>query len=176
MTEFAKLGTDFNRMMGRNKLRFFNVLLSRAFAGIFLYRLERSLFHVFGSYYKYIRIPLLPVFNLIQSYSNCELHYQANIGKGIRILHPSLGVVVNGLFTIGDYPIFTGGNCIGIRASEKEQTFLIGDCLEMGANSSIVGPLTLGNHITIGAGACVVKSFEEHKIVLAGVPAKIIKN
>jgi serine acetyltransferase len=174
--ELTKLGADFRRLMGRSRLRFINVLLSRSFVGILLYRVERSLYLVLGKNYKFIRILLLPVFNLWRAYSNCELHYRASIGKGILILHPSLGVVVNGQCVIGDYPIFVGGNCIGVGKAANEIQFIIGNRLEMGANSSIIGPLFLADRVTIGAGACVVKSHKENGIVLAGVPAKIIKN
>jgi serine O-acetyltransferase len=41
----------------------------------------------------------------------------------------------------------------------------------LGANATIIGPLVLGNNISIGASACVVKSYLEDNIILIGVPA-----
>jgi len=39
----------------------------------------------------------------------------------------------------------------------------------------IFGPIKLGNNVIIGANAVVNKSFKEDNIVLAGIPAKIVK-
>lgn len=43
----------------------------------------------------------------------------------------------------------------------------------MGANAVIIGPVVIGNNVTVGASACVVKNAEDGA-VLVGVPAKNI--
>ncbi|GAA0871223.1 serine acetyltransferase [Gangjinia marincola] len=169
-----KLLIDFKRMLGKSKWRVFHVLFSRAFIGVLHYRLEHSLYLVFKRAYPVIRFLLLPVFFLLQAYSNCDIHYKAQIGKGIRIHHPSLGLVINGICKIGDYPIFTGGNCLGLN-SNKHGDFTIGDFLEMGANATIIGPLTLGDHVVVGASSCVTKSYDSD-LILVGLPAKPISS
>lgn len=169
----ANLYYDFKRMLGKSKLRVLNVLISRAFIGVLQYRMERSLYAVFGKLYSIVRIFLLPILMFLRAYSNCDIHYKANIGKGIRILHPSLGLVISGKVTIGNNPIFVGGNCVGINKPNKKKDFNIGNSLEMGANAVIIGPLKLGDKVVIGASACVVKSFIDNAI-LVGNPAKNI--
>lgn len=167
---------DVNRVLGKKKLRIVFVFFSRVFWGIFLYRLERSLYLFFGDkWYKILRFFLLPLYYPIVAYSNLDIHYKANIDGGLLILHPSLGVVISGKCIVGKNLTLVGGNCIGIKNWYSGAKFLIGDNCMLGANSTIIGPLTLDNNVTVGASSCVVKSFNEDNITLGGVPAKRIK-
>jgi serine O-acetyltransferase len=163
---------DISRIAGKKKYRFLIVFFTRAFWGLFLYRLERSGFLVFGKFYSILRLPFIPLFVLIQSFSNIDIHYKANIKGGILILHPSLGLVISGLATLGKNCIFVGGNVVGFTQKFNQNKFIIGDNCNMGANSVILGPIVLGNNITIGALACVIKNCEIDNSVLVGVPAK----
>ncbi len=147
------------------------VLVSRGFCGVFAYRLERALFLLTGRLYPVLRLLLLPLILLMGGYSNCDISYHARIGKGLRVLHPSLGVVVSGKAVIGDHLTLVGGNCIGVAARRSDVPFVIGSHVEMGANATIIGPLTLGDRIHIGANACVVKSHPGNDLVLVGNPA-----
>ncbi|EOJ3081127.1 DapH/DapD/GlmU-related protein, partial [Acinetobacter baumannii] len=51
----------------------------------------------------------------------------------------------------------------------------IGDKCWIGMNSVILPGVVLGNGTIVAAGAVVTKSFKQGNIVIAGVPAKIIK-
>ena len=46
--------------------------------------------------------------------------------------------------------------------------------MSLGANVTIIGPVHIGNNVTVAAGAVVVKDVPDNCMV-AGVPAKIIK-
>ena len=171
--QFRFLIEDVNRILGKQKLRIVFIVFSRTFCGVFLYRLERSFYLFFGDkWYKILRLFLLPLYYPIAAYSNVDIHYKANIGGGLLILHPSLRAVISGKCTAGKNLTLVGGNCIGIKNWYDGASFLIGDNCTLGANSTIIGPLTLCNNVTIGASACVVKSFNEEGITLVGVPAK----
>lgn len=50
----------------------------------------------------------------------------------------------------------------------------IGNYVEFGANSIVVGPISIGNNVVIGAGSVVTKDVPDNSVV-AGVPAKVIK-
>lgn len=141
---------------------------------VWLYRFERGMFLTFGKAWQVLRIILLPGLNLLYSYGNSELHYTANIGPGIRILHTSLGNVVSGKSIVGKHLTLTGGCVIGNRDAKGESKIIIGDYCEMGAHSVILGPVTIGNHVRVAACACVIKDAPNHS-VLAGVPAKVIE-
>ncbi|MFZ6013939.1 MAG: hypothetical protein ACOYXT_26605 [Bacteroidota bacterium] len=117
----------------------------------------------------------MPIFNLIQSYSNLDLHYKADIKGGLLVLHPSLGVVVSGLSDIGHNMTLTGGNTIGARPGCGYGEIKIGNHCTLGANAVILGPIRLGNKINVGALACVVKDCETDHATLIGVPAKAMR-
>ncbi len=168
--QFLFLLYDIKVSLGRNPLRIFLFLLSRSFAGIFIYRLERAFYLILGRSYSFFRIFILPITILSYWYSNCDIHYQAQIGKGLKILHPGLGIVISGRARIGDHLTLVGGNCIGIN-NKKSAPFILGNRIEMGVNSAIIGPIELGNNIIIGANSCVVKSYKKNKLILVGVPA-----
>lgn len=51
---------------------------------------------------------------------------------------------------------------------------IIGDDVVLGANVTIVGGVKIGNNVTIGAGAIVVKDIPDNAIAV-GNPAKVIK-
>jgi len=162
-------------MIGKRKSRILYVWLSRSFAGIFLYRTERGLLLTFGKLYEVARILFLPIINLIQSYSNLDIHYKADVKGGLSVLHPTMGVVISGSSIIGYNLTLTGGNVIGINKKSSKGDFIIGDNCSLGANAVIVGPLKIANNIKIGALACVTKDFIESDVTLVGIPAQIMK-
>ena len=77
--QFKYFVQDVRRLLGKHKIRIVHIWLSRVFWGIFLYRFERSLFLSFGKFYGYARIVLIPLYNLLQAYSNMDIHYKADI-------------------------------------------------------------------------------------------------
>lgn len=172
MNQIKYFYQDINKLLGRNKWRIVIVFFYRSFWGVFIYRFERLLYLLLGRPYKALRILLLPIYSILYWYSNSEIHYQADIKGGISILHSSLGVVVSGRSKIGKNLTLIGGNCIGVQANKGGADFILGDNLTLGVNSTIIGPITLGNNIKVGASACVSKSFTESNITLVGVPAK----
>ena len=163
---------DLDMMLGKNKFRFITIWLTQTFWGIFWYRMERSLFLVFGDYYRYLRIVIAPINFLIQSITNIDIHYTADIKGGLLILHPSVGVVISGYSQIGEKLTLTGGNIIGSKAGSIHGDIRIGSNCTLGANAAIIGPVRLGNNIKIAAMACVVADCIIDGVTLIGVPAK----
>ncbi|NOX63645.1 MAG: acyltransferase [Chloroflexi bacterium] len=58
---------------------------------------------------------------------------------------------------------------------QPAQPIVIGDNCWLGANAIILPGVRLGNHVVVAAGAVVTHSFTEDDILLAGIPARIIK-
>lgn len=56
-----------------------------------------------------------------------------------------------------------------------DQPIIIGDDCWLATGSIILPGVRLGNHVIVAAGAVVTQSFTEDNIVLAGVPARIVK-
>ena len=168
--ELEFLWTDFVVGTGRLKIRGLHSWMSRSFVGIALYRLERFGFLLLGNGWRIGRVFISPLLYLGYAYSNAEINYLAQIGPGIKILHPSLGVVINGKAIIGSGLTLTGGNCIGGKRAFKRGEYVIGGNCRLGANACIMGPVVLGDNILIGSGAVVTKSHKGNQ-VLVGVPA-----
>ena len=64
---------------------------------------------------------------------------------------------------------------IGKKSPEiKECPISIGDDCYISTGITILGPISIGNNVTIAAGAVVTKDIPDNCIV-AGIPAKIIK-
>lgn len=93
-------------------------------------------------------------------------------GKGLQIMHHG-SIIVNPNARIGDYCVLHGNNCIG-NNGKTESAPVCGDKLDLGIGAKIIGKVTLGGNVTIGANAFVNKSFDEDKITLVGIPAHII--
>lgn len=51
---------------------------------------------------------------------------------------------------------------------------VIGNCVDIGCNSVIIGDITVGNNVTIGAGSVVLKDVPDD-VVIVGNPAKTVK-
>lgn len=61
-----------------------------------------------------------------------------------------------------------------IGFSDKTHSPYIGDNVGIKAGAKVVGGVTIGDDVIIGANAVVVKDVPSHSIV-AGVPARVIK-
>ena len=80
-------------------------------------------------------------------------------------------LVVNKKAYIGaNYRIHVGVNIGGT----DEGVPMIGDNAYIGPGAKIFGNIIIGNNVSIGANAVVNKSFPDN-VIIAGVPAKIIK-
>lgn len=93
----------------------------------------------------------------------------AKFGKTPIIYHQN--VVVNSNAEIGDNCVFHGNNCIGNKGI-TEQAPKIGNNVDLGFGSSIIGGITLGDDILIGAHTLVNKSYSESNITIVGIPSK----
>ncbi len=93
---------------------------------------------------------------------------------GLHIMH--LGsILVNSNTRVGKNCTIHVNTAI-VATGGISSSAVIGDDCKIGVGATLVGGISLGNHVVIGAGAVVTKSFKENHITLAGVPAKIISN
>lgn len=154
--------------------RWFSCWFSSSFWAIAFYRIDRFCYLLFGRSWSVLRILLAPVLFLLRPWiGHCEIHYRADIGKGFRVLHPTLGIVVSAKAVCGQNLVLTGGNCIGGRPGVHEGDIVLGDNVSIGANAVVLGPIRIGSNVSIGAGAVAVKDAGDNE-VLVGVPAKSI--
>lgn len=92
-------------------------------------------------------------------------------GYGLCILHYG-SIVVSRHARIGNYcTINSGVNICGV----ENQGPYIGDKFYIGPGAKIIKPVKVGNNVSLGANSVLNKDYMEDNIVLAGIPAKIIK-
>lgn len=105
--------------------------------------------------------------------TNIEIHPGATIGKGLIIDHGT-GCVIGETAVIGDdcllyHGVTLGGN--GKGKCKRHPTLL--NHVMVGANSSVLGNITIGHYVQIGANSVVTKDVPDHCIVY-GLAAKIM--
>ena len=102
-----------------------------------------------------------------------NVYLGGEFGENLRICHQN--VIVNEFSKMGDNVVLHGNNCIGNGANGRKESATIGNNVNIGYGTTIIGDVKIANNIKIGANSLVNKSFLEEGIVIAGVPAKKIK-
>ncbi|WP_417197798.1 serine acetyltransferase [Bizionia sp.] len=102
----------------------------------------------------------------------CKLFRSTEIAGGLMCYHP-FATVINAK-SIGRNFQFRNGLTVGNKGNDNSQLPIIGNDVSVGANVVIIGAITIGDQVTIGAGSVVVKDVPSHCVV-AGNPAKIIR-
>lgn len=90
-------------------------------------------------------------------------------GYGLVIPHYGT-IVVGGTNSCGNFCVLHTSTCITSNGK------VIGNALYLSTGAKITSKLTLGDNISVGANSVVNKSFTESNIMIAGAPAKYIKN
>ena len=103
----------------------------------------------------------------------CSIHYQTTIGKGTKLGHGGIAVVINGRAVIGENCVI--GSCVTIGGKSRIYAApQIGNYVYIATGAKVLGDITIGDNVVIGANSVVVKDVPSNCIV-AGIPAKIIK-
>ena len=102
------------------------------------------------------------------------LHVPLNcVGKGVMIMH-LYPLQMNCNMTVGeDCRIMPGVMILGDDTPENRAP-VIGDHVTLCAGCRVFGGITLADHVTVGAGAVVNRSFTEPGVTIAGVPARVV--
>jgi serine O-acetyltransferase len=97
--------------------------------------------------------------------THVELPKEAQVGPGLRI-HHSGPVVVHPGVVIGPDCTLRHGVTIGERRSGGGCPVL-GSSVELGAYSQVLGRITLGDHVKVGAMALVLDDVPDHGVAVA---------
>lgn len=97
-----------------------------------------------------------------------------SIGKdvfGYGLVIPHYGtIVVGGSNHCGNYCVLHTSTCISDNGKE------IGDALYLATGAKVTSKCKIGDNVSVGANSVVNKDFEEGNVMIAGAPARIIKD
>jgi putative colanic acid biosynthesis acetyltransferase WcaB len=113
---------------------------------------------------------------LVEWIFGIEINLNAKIGKNFRLFHGQ-GLVINGSAIIGENCLVRNNITIGSKILDDgriTKAATIGNNVEIGSNSVLIGDIKIGNNVVIGAGSVVVKDIPTNAVV-AGNPARIIR-
>jgi serine O-acetyltransferase len=148
---------------------------TQGFAATMNYRISRSVF-------LNIHIPILRQLllgfmflwrKLIEITTGIYLPWRAEVGAGLHISHFG-HLIINPSTRMGEDCNLSQGVTIGITHGGKFPGVpQIGNRVYIGPNAVVVGGITIGNDVAIGAGAIVTKPLPD-RAVAVGNPAKVI--
>jgi putative colanic acid biosynthesis acetyltransferase WcaB len=115
--------------------------------------------------YSFLRGALLIVYRLYSLlFFHAELPAKLRVGTRLRIFH-GYNIVVHEDSVLGDDVVLRQGVTIGNKGADGGCP-KIGDRVELGANSVVVGDVLVGSDVVIGAGTVVVKSVPSGAVVV----------
>jgi serine O-acetyltransferase len=165
---FSFIQSDLQRFLNK-KINYlhYGFIFHPRFLPVLFVRLARSLY--LTPYLKplsYIFVWLNVILFGIECSPKCE------IGAGLLLPHTH-GTVI-GAFKLGDNVTIFQGVTLGAKALdygfEKKLRPILGDRVVVGAGAKVLGPILIGNDVTIGANAVVLNSFANNTLV-TGIPA-----
>lgn len=124
-----------------------------------------------------LTIPVLVTYRLgVEWGMGIELRFKTKVGPGLRLFHGQ-GLVVHEGTVFGSGCTLRQNTTIGNKSLPDGTPSVcpaIGDNVDIGANSVVIGPITVGSSSVIGAGSVVVKDVPADAIV-AGNPARVLR-
>jgi len=121
-------------------------------------------------------IPIVP--RLISQFARwvtgIEIHPGAQIGRGFFIDH-GMGVVIGETAVIGDFVTLFQGVTLGGTGKERGKRHpTLGNHVVVGAGAKVLGNITIGDFVKVGANSVVLRSVPSNSTVI-GIPGRIIK-
>lgn len=105
--------------------------------------------------------------------TGCYLSPKAKVGKGLRLPHAT-GIVIGDGVSIGDNVTIYQHVTLGQKGSDESYP-TIGNNVTIYAGACIIGNITIGEGAVVGANSVVTKDVAAHTTV-AGVPAKVLNS
>jgi len=111
---------------------------------------------------------------LTRLWTNIDIHPGATIGRRFFIDHGA-GVVIGETAEIGDdVTLYHGVTLGGTSWNKGKRHPTLGNGVLVGAGAKILGPITLGDNVRVGANSVVVKAVPANRTVV-GIPGRIVQ-
>jgi serine O-acetyltransferase len=107
-------------------------------------------------------------------FTGIEIHPGAKIGGSLFIDH-GMGVVIGETTEIGEHCLLFQGVTLGGTGKERGKRHpTLGNYVVVGAGAKVLGGITIGDRVKIGANAVVLTSVPPHSTVV-GVPGRVVR-
>lgn len=160
-----------------NTIKEKDVAARNIFEVIFLYQGFHVLFaHRIAHKLLKWKIPFIPrmISQIARFLTGIEIHPGATIGKRFFIDH-GMGVVIGETTIIGDDVLIYQGVTLGGTGKDLGKRHpTIGNFVTVGAGAKVLGNITIDDYSTIGAGSVVIDNVPKHCTVV-GIPGRIVK-
>ena len=111
------------------------------------------------------------LYKLVQIATGIELPCEAVLGRNFVIDHFG-GIVISGYARFGDDCRIRNGVVVGLSRAGEPCAPVIGNNVDIGAGAKLLGPITIGDNVVIGANAVVVRDVPADSVAV-GVPAVV---
>jgi serine O-acetyltransferase len=109
--------------------------------------------------------------------TGCDAAYQAQVGPGLVLYHPT-GVVIGPACRVGARATIMQGVTLGsdevTEGPGSAGSPVVGDDVFIGPGAAVFGPVVLGDRVRVGANSVVTGSFGDD-VVIAGAPARVVR-
>jgi serine O-acetyltransferase len=111
---------------------------------------------------------------LSRLWTNIDIHPGATIGRRFFIDHGA-GVVIGETAQVGhDVTLYHGVTLGGTSWNKGRRHPTLGNGVLIGAGAKVLGPITLGDNVRVGANSVVVKDVPPNSTVV-GIPGKVVQ-
>ncbi len=170
MSLIANIKKDIKAALDRDPAATSKLELMLAYPG-FHARQYHRLAHILHR--KRLRLPARIVSNISRFLTGIEIHPGAKIGEGLFIDHGT-GVVIGETAEIGDNVTLHQGVTLGgtsLQRTKRHPT--LGNNVTVGAGAQLIGDITIGENSKVGAGSVVLNSVPANATVV-GVPGRVV--
>jgi serine O-acetyltransferase len=119
-----------------------------------------------------LRLPARLLSQAVRVLTGIEIHPGAELGRRLFIDH-GMGVVIGETAEVGDDVLLFHGVTLGGRSMRKGKRHpTLGDNVTVGAGAKILGPVSIGSGVQVGANAVVITDVPTDHLAV-GIPARI---
>lgn len=174
---FTLIKSDFNRYIATGaKSRIKIILFNQGFFFTSVFRINNALYNksqAIPIVRSLVGLHCLIWLKISQVISGLSLPIGLKIGKGLFISHPG-SIIINSQCEIGNNINIAPGTVIGYGIKKGIKGYpKIGNRVFIGPGAKILGPITIGDDVMIGANAVVLNDVPNNAVAV-GIPAKVV--
>jgi serine O-acetyltransferase len=173
LEQFKYLGLDLKQWECTSLKKLFYLFFEQGVWGTIFYRISRVLFLIDIPLVKiFLRLIAFFIFKFSETLFGVSIPPATDLGPGLYIGHAGL-VMINDEVKAGKNLSIGPGVLIGLRGGGSLGAPILGDDVYVGVGAKILGKITIGNNVRIGANSTVVGNVPNN-VIMFGVPAKIV--